>query len=145
MRPLERRVRAAQKTLDTYRKRKFRWGRDDCWTMVKYHLREMNKPASQKVQRYRTAAQARAELKRLGKASVGALLDGQFERIPPAAAIVGDIMELQGKGLTGLVIAMGNGRVCGFHEDIECADVLQPEYDAVITAWRVVPIPAKRN
>ena len=45
----------------------------------------------------------------------------------PAAAVVGDIVELPGEPPFGaLSVAVGNGRVLGYHQDAEGAEILQP-------------------
>ena len=139
--PFVRRTEAAQKTLDVWSKRPMKLGTSDCVRMVAAHLRllgyKVKLPPSGS---YRTAASALKALKAAGFASVEEALDGQgLERIAPAAAIVGDILMLPGVDrLGGLTVALGNGRVVGWHEEVPGgAAVLQPiEY---VTAWRVTP------
>lgn len=60
-----------------------------------------------------------------------------LQRIPPAAALPADLVLLPGDGPFGgsLTMAVGNGRVFGYHEDVVGADILQPlEF---VAAWRV--------
>jgi hypothetical protein len=63
--------------------------------------------------------------------------DMGLDRIAPAEAIVGDLLMLPGVDrLGGLAIALGNGRVVAYHEDVAAAAVLQPlQY---LAAWRTL-------
>lgn len=138
MSPIERRASAAQATLDRFKDRPFAWGTNDCGRMTAFHLRKMRRPVPvAKAGTYRTAASARAALKRLGYSSLVDLLDARFERIPPASALVGDLLSLEADNPLGAItVAMGNGRVLGWHEDAPGAVVMQPtRYDL---AWRVI-------
>lgn len=138
MSALVRRAAAAQQTLDRFRGKPFALGTHDCARMALFHLRKLGlrikgPPAGS----YKSAAGARRELNALGFKSLGELLDGHFERIPPAAAVVGDIIEMPGaEGLSGLAVALGNGRVVAYHEDAVGAEVLQPLM--ISGAWRTI-------
>lgn len=135
---LERRVAAAQATLDTFRTRPFKLGKNDCLSLALYHLERGGVGVRLGVRPYKTVAQAKAELKRLRAAHVGELFDAHFERIPYLSVIVGDLVAMKGlKGMGGLSVALGNGRVVGYHEAIadNTADVLQPI--ETLGAWRV--------
>lgn len=139
--PLEQRVAATQATLDDWKDRPFDWkANSHCVRMVTEHLRRMGyKPPLSKGGSFDTPlgakrALARAKVKTLGEA-VDLL---RIERIPPAMAIVGDIIELPGEAPFGaLTVALGNGRVLGWHEDAAGCAVLQPL--AFVSAWRVDP------
>ena len=139
--PLVRRRNAAQLTLDTWSKRPMRLGTHDCVRMVAAHLRrlgyQVKLPPSGS---YRTVNSAVKALRAAGHDSVAAALDAMgLERIAPAAAIVGDVLMLESAdGLGSLTVALGNGRVAGYHDDVGAgAAVLQPvEY---VAAWRVEP------
>lgn len=139
--PFVRRTEAAQKTLDTWSKRPMRLGTSDCVRMIAAHLRllgyTVKLPPSGS---YRTVNGALKALSAAGFATVPEALDAQgLERIAPAATIVGDILMLPGVGELGcLTVALGNGRVVGWHEDVAGgATVLQPiDY---VAAWRVTP------
>jgi hypothetical protein len=139
--PLIRRVAAAQATLDAFKDKPFRYGTRDCVRMMAYHLRRMGYqvklPASGSYASIRTAVKA---LEARGFTSLAQAMDSfGFPRIPPAAAIAGDALLLAGDTILGeaLHVALGNGRVVGYHEDAEGAAVLQPvEY---LAAWRIEP------
>ncbi len=106
--------------------------------MAASHLRRLGHqvklPASGS---YRTIRSALKALEDRGYQSLADALDAMgLERIAPAAAIVGDVLMLPAEDRLGaLVIALGNGRVVGYHEEAIGAAVLQPiEY---VAAWRV--------
>ena len=86
---------------------------------------------------YSTALGARRALGRLGVKSLPELIDAHgLLRIAPAAALPGDLLELQSDEATGAVcVVLGNGRVLGWHAAVPEAEVLQPY--AVLSAWRV--------
>jgi hypothetical protein len=135
---LVRRVEAGQATLDAWRDRPFKWGKIDCARMVASHLRRMGHsvklpPAGS----YGSALTAARRLRERGWATLSDAMDSfGFDRIPPAAALPGDVIEVPGDcDLGALTIALGNGRTLGFHPDTVGATVLQPiEY---VGAWRV--------
>lgn len=139
MSPLERRAKAAQATLDSFRGKPFRWGSRDCGRMVSFHLRKLGvRVKAPPAGSYRSAFAAKRELNKLGFKSLAELLDAHFERIPPAAALVGDVVEMPGAdGLSGLAVALGNGRVVAYHEDCAGAEVVQPLM--MSAAWRLLP------
>lgn len=139
--PLIRRTRAAQKTLDKWSTRPMRLGSADCVRMVASHLRQLGyKVRLPPSGSYRSPTGAAKALRAAGFSSIEAALDAQqLERIAPAAAIVGDILMLDGGDRFGaLTVAVGNGRVVGWHESVSGgATVMQPlEFKA---AWRVEP------
>jgi hypothetical protein len=80
---------------------------------------------------------AKKALKRLGYDTLAEAMDGNgFERIPPAAAVVGDVIEMPGlEGPGALAVALGNGRAVAYHEDAIGAVVVQPSQ--MLAAWRV--------
>jgi len=130
---------AAQATLDRFGGKPFAWGRFDCAKMTAFHLRQMGLHKGlglAKAGRYSSALTAKAALARAGHASLAAALDGiGLERIAPASALVGDILQLPGDGFDAMAIALGNGRCIAYHQDAEGAVVVQPV--EVSAAWRV--------
>ena len=129
---------AAQATLERFKDRPLRYGIDDCVRMAAFHVRKLGHsvrlPASGS---YRTPRGGMLAMKRLGFDDLIAAVDAQgFERIPPAAAAVGDLVMMPGDaGLGSLTVALGNGRVLGYHEDATGAVVLHPV--EFVAAWRV--------
>lgn len=143
MTELERRVAAAQATLDQFAGRPFRWGRADCARLVAAHLRRLGYrvqlPAAGSYASPRSAIKALAAR---GFASLGEALDALgLERIAPAAALPGDVVELPSIDRLGsLAIVLTNGRVVGFHQHAVGAAVLQPR--EWVAAWRARPVGA---
>ena len=133
-----RRVAAAQKTLDAFRRRKFRWGRSDCVRMAAFHLRQLGHrvklPPSGS---YNGLRAGKAALEAAGYASLREAMDGLgFERIASAAALVGDVIEVESENELGaLNVVLSNGRSVGYHPDAEGAAVLQVHEP--LAAWRV--------
>lgn len=134
-----RRQQAAQAAVDRFKGQPWQLGKNDCVRMAAFVLRKMgHRPQLGKAGSYTTGAGAMRALKRSGHDSLGEALDALgLERIAPAAARVADIVMIPGEApLDGaLTIAVGNGRVLGFHEDAGSAEVLQPV--DFIAAWRV--------
>ncbi len=137
-----RRVAAAQATLDQFKDQPLKLGVRDCVRMTAAHLRRMGYqvklPPSGS---YRTPRQATKLLAERGYASLADALDAfGFERIAPAAAVVGDVLQLPSASELGaLTIALGNGRTGGYHADAldRGAVVMQPK--AFANAWRIPP------
>lgn len=131
---LVKRMKATQRTVDRFKGRKFKeWGRD-CILLISTHAKHMGRPI--KVPEYRDAKSAHAVMKRLGFKTLAQAMDHHFERIEAHQILAGDIVEMPGaNGFSGLTIAVGNGRVLGFHEEIPHCDVLQPLM--ISGAWRI--------
>ncbi len=93
---------------------------------------------------YASARSALKALRERGYETLGDALDAMgLERIAPAAALVGDIVQgASGDVLGALGVLLGNGRLLGFHEHAAGAAVLQQV--AMAAAWRVVPLNAGR-
>lgn len=137
--PLVRKRDAAQKTLDKWSKRPMRLGTSDCVRMAASHLRLLGyKVKLPPAGAYRTVNSAMKALRARGYASVADALDDMgLQRIAPAAAVVGDLIMLPADTPLGsLTIALGNGRVVGYHEDVSVAAVLQPVEFSV--AWQTL-------
>lgn len=133
-----RRQQAAQATVDRFKGAPWQLGKNDCVRVAAFVLRKMgHRPQLGKAGSYKTGAGALRALRRAGHASLADALDALgLERIPPAAALPADIVMIPGEApLDGaLTVAVGNGRVLGFHEDEGAATILQPtEY---LAAWR---------
>ena len=134
-----RRQQAAQAAVDRFKGQPWELGQNDCVRMAAFVLRKMgHRPQLGKAGSYKTGAGSLLALKRAGYRTLAEALDGMgLARVPPAAARVADIVMIPGEPpLDGaLTIAVGNGRVLGYHQDLVGADILQPvEY---IAAWRV--------
>ncbi|WP_088183574.1 DUF6950 family protein [Sphingobium sp. Z007] len=135
---LKTRAAATQATMARFRDQPFTWGRWDCVRMAAFHLRQLgHRPGLGRGGAYKTALGAKAALRRAGHDDLAAALDAMMPRIAPAQALVGDLIMCPGTdGFGGgIAIAVGNGRMFGYHEDSPCAVVQQPlEF---LGAWRV--------
>lgn len=134
-----RRQQAAQAAVDRFKGQPWELGNNDCVRLAAFVLRKMgHRPQLGKAGSYKTGAGSLLALKRTGYNTLAEALDAMgLERIAPAAARVADIVMIPGEApLDGaLTIAVGNGRVLGYHQDLAGADILQPvQY---IAAWRV--------
>lgn len=133
-----RRQQAAQAAVDRFKGQPWELGKNDCVRLAAFVLRKMgHRPQLGKAGSYKTGPGAILALKRAGYATLAEALDALgLERIAPAAARVADIIMIPGEApLDGaLTIAVGNGRVLGFHEDAGSAEILQPV--DFIGAWR---------
>ena len=112
------RVAATQRTLDRFKGKGHAFGSCDCIRIAAAHVRQFGyKPQLAKAGSYRSLNGAKAALARAGYATVADAVDALgLERIPPASAWVGDLIELPSEdGLAALTVALGNGRVLGFH------------------------------
>lgn len=128
------RVRATQKTVDAFKGREFKEGKADCIQLVLRHARHCGRKI--KVERYSDWKGAAKVLRGLGFKTLGQAMDHHFERIEPFQVMAGDYVEVPGtNGFSSLMVAVGNGRAIGFHEDVPHADILQPVI--ISGAWRV--------
>lgn len=137
---MARRVEATQATADRFKDVPLKFGSRDCARMVAYHLRKMGKKPKglAKAGSYSTAISAARALRRAGYKNMKEAMDDQdITPIAPAYVVVGDLVELPGEGGLGAIgIALGNGRVLGYHEEAEGAVAVQPVVP-IINAWRV--------
>ncbi|MCG7350042.1 DUF6950 family protein [Sphingomonas sp. ACRSK] len=139
MSELLRRQHAAQAAVDRFKGQPLAYGKNDCARLAAFVLRKMgHRPQLAKAGSYRTALGAARALQRSGFEDLAAAIDAiGLPRIAPAAAWVADLVLLPAEGPFGgaLSVAVGNGRVLGYHEDVDGADILQPvQY---LAAWRV--------
>jgi hypothetical protein len=132
------RVALTQATVGRFNGKPFRFGSCDCVRLVAWHLRQFGyRPQLSKGGAYKTANGARAALRKAGFSSVSDALDALgLERIAPAAAWVGDIVQGEGDDAFGaLGVMLGGDAMLGFHEHAAGAGVLRRVH--VGTAWRV--------
>lgn len=137
------RVAAAEAVLARFNGAPLVWGHTDCARLAAASLRALGHRVSLgRFGRYSSAAGALRALKRQGFDGLDAAIDAQLlPRIPPAAALPGDLVALPSDepGWPALTVALGNGRVLGFREKdgaLVCG-VLQP--NQWLCAWRVEP------
>lgn len=116
----------------------FLLGTNDCVRLAACVLRHRGRPAGlAKAGSYKTVLGAKRALTKLGYETLAEAVDALgLVRIPPRAALAADLVMIPGEGPFGgaLTMAAGNGRVLGWHQDLDGADFLQPvEY---VAAWR---------
>lgn len=138
---LERRIAAVNATRSHFGGRPFEWGKTDCAKVASFHLRQMghHKPLGiEKAGTYRTALKAKRALTKAGFVSLGDALDGAgLLRIPPAAALPGDLIITPGTDdWEALTIVAGNMAILGFHEDVEGLQVIRLTAPSLGQGWR---------
>lgn len=139
---LERRRLAVEALKAEYAGKAFALGSADCAQMVRSHLARLGHEVPE-IAAYRRAADARAALKALGVTSVGEWLDRHLERIAPAAALAGDIIELKSEPgtimaeLGAMTVSLGR-KVMGWSAAVPGLVVMAPQPDQIAAAWRVV-------
>jgi hypothetical protein len=75
--------------------------------------------------KYRDAGGAVSALKAMGHRTLEELLDSLLPRIPPASALPGDLVLLEGEPPFDCVTVSLGRKVLGFHQDAEGAEVLK--------------------
>jgi hypothetical protein len=142
---LIKRVSATQQTIDTWLDEQFQWGTADCGQMVGSHLETcgFETPLSN-AGAYKTELGAKRAMKKLGASSMEDFLDKLgFERIPPASALVGDVVGFPGgvdedHAWTALGVHVGTDRIVGFAAaEGEDAVVRVGPVSVCTIAWRV--------
>lgn len=131
---LVKRIAATQATVDAFKGKEFTEGKCDCVQLVLAHARHMGRRI--KVPRYGDNKSAAAAIRELGFKTLGQAMDHHFRRIERHQIMAADIVEVPGEnGFSSLMVAVGNGRTIGFHQDIPHADILQPVL--ISGAWRI--------
>lgn len=137
---MEVRRRATQATADRFRDQPFAWGKNDCVRMVAFHLRKLGyRPKLAKAGSYSSALGAKRALARSGFKTIAEALDALgLERIAPAMALLGDIVQMPGdSGFDALGISLGGRSLLGYHEDLPGAGSLK--IIEAVAVWRVMP------
>lgn len=116
----------------------FEWGRRDCGKLVIHHIKAMGH-AIQTGGTWTTLTGLMRFLRRHGGSGAACLDQWGLTRIPPAYAIVGDVVQIEDAdsptGAFGIVF--GNGRVVAYMEGVESLAVVQPLPGKICAAWRV--------
>lgn len=130
------RVNAVNATIERFSGKPFEFGACDCGKMVIAHLKAMGWPI-RTGGTWKNAVGLKRWLRRNGGSGAACIDAWGLLRIPPAARIVGDIVELEGETEFGCFgIAVGNGRILAFHEDAIGAAIIQPAGLPIKAAWR---------
>ena len=138
------RVEATQKTIEAWLDQTFEWGTADCGQMVGAHLEALGHTTQlAEAGNYKTELGARRVIRKLGASSMEDFLDRLgFDRIPPAMALVGDVVGFPGgsddRPWTGLGVHVGGDRLIGFAAAPDEAAIVRTGPVSVCTvAWRV--------
>lgn len=136
--PMIRRIAAVDATIARFNGKPLKYGKDDCARMASFCLRKLGvRTPILKAGTYSSAVGAARAMKRMG---VKDLIEGVdllgLPRIAPATALPGDIVALEGPYGAALTVAIGNGRVLGFYEEVSACAVLQPK--EFLVAWRSI-------
>lgn len=115
------RVKATQETIDTFVGLPFEWGVGDCGQLAGQHLEALGiETPLARVAGYTTEIGARRAIRKLDANSMEDVVDALgFERIAPAAALVGDLVGFPGgrdedHAWTALGVHTGGDRIIGF-------------------------------
>jgi len=114
---IQKRAYAAEQTIKKFQWVPFKPGEFDCVKMAIFHLRKAGCPAKFKTPlNYKSIPSGHAMLRKMGFKSLSEYLDANFEKIAPASALVGDIIEMESEHPLGaLTIYIGNGATFGWH------------------------------
>lgn len=124
---LDLRAAAATATKDAVLGKPFAWFEMDCAKVASAHLKRLGWDLSfSRVGTYSSERGALRAMRRLGYADLDAFVDTAraiadasllLQRCGYARVMAGDIVALPGPGMMALTIAMGDGRLLGFHPD----------------------------
>jgi hypothetical protein len=129
---------AAQACIDRFSGKAYEPGKRDCAVLAAHLLHQYGIAVPvMKGLKYSTETGAVRALKRTGFADLIEAVDALgLQRIAPAAARTGDLVGVPCEGPWGcaLTVAVGNGRLFGFHSGF--CQVVQPS--EFVAAWRAV-------
>jgi hypothetical protein len=149
MTPLEKRAAAVRATVEHFNDKPFIWGENDCGRLSAFDLRQLGYRVNlAKYGFYNSDMGSYRALVRAGFHSTEETIDdivGPLSRIRPDTAIIGDICAIRAPGerLAALCVAIGQGRVLGFHHDETCHVIEIPKWNVdgcSYTAWRCDPV-----
>ena len=141
MNTMLKRAAATQACMDRFAYKPVEAGVRDCGKLTAHALHKQGRSAKLlNASRHRTWRGALAYLKRTGFASLVDLIDAMgLERIPPAAALPGDIIAMPTDDANGfgcsLTVALDNGRVLGLNPATNQIEPMIPHL--FVCAWRV--------
>lgn len=133
---------ATQATLDRFKGLPFKWGEADCAQLVLAHLRNLGVEVDVSAfPSYTTERGSLRALRRAGYTDLEKVVDDRLDRLAsPNRALVGDVVGFRiVGGPLSLSVALGNGRILGFHQETGQCGVWQPLYGGMVaTAWRAL-------
>ena len=141
MHPMLKRAAATQACMDRFAGKPVDWVNRHCGKLAAHAMHKMGRNAGLLTAcRATTPAGAVRYIRQTGFADLVALMDGTgLERIPPAAALPGDIIALASEPGDGfgcsLTVALDNGRVLALNPDSGLIEPMIPRL--FVCAWRV--------
>ncbi len=127
-----------QATLDHFAAKPFDWRAGaTCVHLVRRQMIGMgHRPPPMRA--FRSALTAKRALQSKGWKDLAHMMDSLLSAIPPARAILGDIVEMPSDDETfgALAVVMGNGRIMGYLGESDLLTIAQPIVSP-IAAWRV--------
>lgn len=138
MTEIERRAAATEATRQRFDGRPFDWRKAaTCIHLLRFHAAQLGHRLPV-VPRFKSALGARRALLSTGFQTLPALLDGRFERIPPAFMRVGDALALPGdEDWPGILLKIDKVKFLGWHQDAEGCVIQEADITAAIGAWRL--------
>lgn len=139
MNPMLKRQAAVQACMDRFAGLSVEPGVRDCGRLAAHVLHGMGRSAKLlNASRHKTWAGALRYLAKAGFADLPALIDAMgLERIPPAAALPGDLIAMPSDDAFGcsLAVALDNGRILGLNAATNRIEPMIPHL--FVCAWRV--------
>lgn len=138
MNELQKRVAAVETTKARFSEKPFDWSKAaTCIHLVRFHAAQMGHSVPI-VPKFKSALGAKKALLTTGWQTLPALLDGKFDRIPPAFMRVGDILAMPGDDdWHALVIKADKEKFLGWHQDAEGCTIMEVDVTAATGAWRL--------
>jgi hypothetical protein len=138
------RQQAVEACIERFNGKPMKWGTVDCARIVSHNLRHLGVSTSLlKGLTYSSEHAALKAMRSLGVEGLGGAMDlvgDRVFRIPPAAAVQGDVIGMATDGDVwdmALTVAVGNGRVFGILNGE--AVVMQPDLTQSVAAWKCNP------
>jgi len=124
---LIRRQFATQTTLTQFGDKVLDWENVDCLKMAMGHASNLGHPLICKIPNYRTATGALKALKKAGYSSMEDLMKSNFNEIPAAFAILGDLVLMEGShNLDSICLYSDRRKVFGWDETLDGMKVIVP-------------------
>lgn len=131
------RVAVTRATMEHFAPKPFGWTTGaTCVHLVRKQLVGMgHKPPPMKA--FRSALTAKRALQSKGWKSLAEMMDSLLPAIPPARAVVGDVVEMPSEDETfgALAVVVGNGRLMGYFGETDMLTIVQPTV-VPLAAWR---------
>jgi hypothetical protein len=142
MKPLVRRQKAVERTMERFARKAFKLGENDCVKLARFHLKAMGHKTLPSTGTYSTELGALRQLKKTGHDNLKSLFDELLEPIAPASAVIGDLVmppsdpDAPAADIGTVMVSTGvGGKVLGWDDrapSLAVIHLLEIQY-----AWRV--------